>query len=61
MNSPARPDRREDVKQPLLTEPGSVVVERGRTGTHARAGRSTLRRHGAALGDVPALIGRRRI
>ena len=37
--------------------PGSVVVERGRTGTRARAGRSTPRRPGAALGNVPALTG----
>ena len=49
-------------KQPQLTEPGErdpggVVVERGRTGTRARAGRSTPRGPGAALGDVPALTG----
>ena len=37
--------------------PGSVVVERVRTGTRARAGRSKPRRPGAALGDVPALTG----
>ena len=37
--------------------PGSVVVERGRTGTLARAGGSTPRRPGAALGDVAALTG----
>ena len=37
--------------------PGRVVVERGRTGTRARVGRSTPRRPGAALGDVPALMG----
>ena len=36
---------------------GSVVVERARTGTRARAARSTPRRPGAALGDVPALTG----
>ena len=36
---------------------GSVVVERGRTGMRAWAVRSTPRRPGAALGDVPALTG----
>ena len=36
--------------------PGSAV-ERERMSTRAQAGRSTRRRPGAALGDVPALTG----
>ena len=52
--------RREDGKKPHLTEPGEpgvAVVQRVRAGTSARAGRSTPRRPGAALGDVLALTG----
>ena len=59
-SSTVDPDRRREATPANGTGracPGSVVVERGRTGTRARAGRSTPRRPGAALGDVPALTG----
>ena len=54
------PDRRREATPANGTGrayPGSVVVELGRRGTHAPADRSTTRRPGAALGDVPALTG----
>ena len=59
-SSMVQPDRRGEATPANGTGracPGSVVVERGRTGTCARAGRSTPRRPGAAMGDVPALTG----
>ena len=54
------PDRRREATPAIRTGPAcldSVVVERGRTVTRARAGRSTPRRPGAVLGDAPALTG----
>ena len=60
-SSTVDPDRRREATPANGTGracPGSMVVERGRTGTRARAGLSTPQRRGAALGDVPALTGR---
>ena len=59
-SSTVDPDRRREATPANGTGrgcPGSVVVERGRTGTLPRAVLSTPRRPEAALGDIPALTG----